>query len=279
MPLLRYPGGKTKLKEKLGTLITPYLSGREYREPFFGGGALGLHLMKSVKFDALWVNDFDKGISSLWSAVINQPERLKSLVMDFTPSTEEFYSIKEELVSYEGEGSLEIGFKKLAIHQISYSGLGTKSGSPLGGHSQKSKYKVDCRWSPSHICKNIDRFHKLFSKFQVRHSSCTSFDFIELIVEEGDAVLYLDPPYYEKGNDLYQHGFDEKDHKDLARALRSTDQPWFLSYDDHPRIRELYKGFFIKDVDLIYNITATKEQGKRASRTKSELIISNKEIR
>jgi len=47
--------------------------------------------------------------------------------------------------------SLDVGFKKLAIHQISYSGLGTKSGGPLGGKSQESIYKIDCRWSPKHI--------------------------------------------------------------------------------------------------------------------------------
>ena len=43
---------------------------------------------------------------------------------------------------------VDIGFKKLAIHQISYSGLGTMSGGPLGGAGQKSQYKIDCRWSP-----------------------------------------------------------------------------------------------------------------------------------
>ena len=37
------------------------------------------------------------------------------------------------------ENQISKAFKKLAIHQISYSGLGTKSGGPLGGEKQQSK--------------------------------------------------------------------------------------------------------------------------------------------
>lgn len=36
--------------------------------------------------------------------------------------------------------SLKERFKKLAIHQISYSGFGTKSGGPLGGEALKGHH-------------------------------------------------------------------------------------------------------------------------------------------
>ena len=69
---------------------------------------------------------------------------------------------------------VDLGFKKLAIHQTSYSGLGTKSGGPLGGAEQKSRYKIDCRWSPEYICKKVDKLHDLFAAIEVRDNCCTN---------------------------------------------------------------------------------------------------------
>ncbi|MDN4621124.1 hypothetical protein QCD85_23710, partial [Paenibacillus sp. PsM32] len=82
----------------------------------------------------------------LWTCIIiNNHESLIKLIKEFKPSVDEFYSIKKELLELEfmptgGKEILDIALKKLAIHQISFSGLGTKSGGPLGGKHQKSKY-------------------------------------------------------------------------------------------------------------------------------------------
>ncbi|MGK3947026.1 DNA adenine methylase, partial [Streptomyces caeruleatus] len=74
-------------------------------------------------------------------------------------------------------------------------------------------YKIDCRWSPKYIFKKIDILHQRFSKISLRNNVCTNFDFSELINDNmHDAILYLDPPYFVKGNDLYQNGFTENDH-------------------------------------------------------------------
>jgi DNA adenine methylase len=99
-------------------------------------------------------------------------------------------------------------------------------------------------------------------------------DFEQMILEEG-GVLYLDPPYYVKGNDLYQCGFTEEDHHRLAESLRNTSNPWILSYDDCPEVRELYQWAKYESVDVNYSITGNldKKSDKRKSRTKPELII------
>ena len=76
---------------------------------------------------------------------------------------------------------VDLGFKKLAVHQTSYSGLGTKSGGPLGGAEQKSEYTIDCRWSPNYICKKVDRLHDLFAAIEVHGNGCTNLDFADVI--------------------------------------------------------------------------------------------------
>ena len=250
---------------------------------FFGGGSIGIKLLQETDIKKMWVNDFDPGIFCLWSTLINRPDLLKDRVNDFKPSVDRFYEYKEHLTDKPPELTsddlvAEYGFKKLAIHQISYSGLGTKSGGPLGGASQKSDYKVDCRWSPKYICKKIDKLNNRFSELNIR---CTNLDFSELILDtECDAVIYLDPPYFVKGNELYQHGFNEEDHNRLAKALKETNHKWVLSYDDCEEIRSLYEGWSnIEVIDGInYSITAlkNKETGERSSRTKTELLIMSR---
>lgn len=289
MSFFRYPGGKSKLRNQIASKLNEIASNSnlEYREPFFGGGSIGLLMLQdNPDIKEIWINDFDLGISSLWTTLIRRPDLLKSRVEKFKPSIEAFDKYKEELTASPSPKLLSdteianFGFKKLAIHQISYSGLGTKSGGPLGGREQKSDYKIDCRWSPSYICKKIDILNKQFSKLFVRDNCCTNLDFSEIIKDaKKDAVIYLDPPYLVKGNDLYQHGFTEKDHLRLAECLRNTNYQWVLSYDDCPEIRKYYNWANIEEIDGVnYSITAikNKETGERQSRNKMELLISSK---
>lgn len=279
----RYPGGKSKLKNFISKHLNVYSdkSYLEYREPFFGGGSVGLKfILDNPHWSKIWINDRDVGVANLWTSVIRYPDELKRMVLDFTPSTDAFHAYKKELLdaidSEEKDDIIQCGFKKLAIHQISYSGLGTKSGGPLGGKEQKSKYKVDCRWSPEYICKKINFLHDRLSSLEINQHRCTSLDFEDVIYnEDNNAFLYLDPPYYVKGNDLYQCGFTSNDHMRLATALKETNHLWVLSYDDCPEIRFLYDWAEISPIVVNYSITATKdkESGKRESTIKQELLI------
>jgi DNA adenine methylase len=286
MSFYRYPGGKGKLKDQIITAITNHADGQdlEYREPFFGGGSVGLNVLDdNCCFNKFWINDYDIGIACLWSAVIQYPQQLKNKIKGFNPEVKYFDQFKDEMLNltrnyaYEPDELINIGFKKLALHQISYSGLGTKSGGPLGGREQKSQYKINCRWSPDYICKKIDKVHNKFKSVAVRNSNCSCLDFEDIIAENtNNALLYLDPPYYIKGNDLYQHGLSNHDHLRLMGALKTTKHKWVLSYDDCEEIRELYKWANITEIQNVnYSITATrdKETGQTKTRYKNELLI------
>ena len=58
----RYPGGKSKLKDRIVCKLNKISSNNtlEYREPFFGGGSIGLSFFeKRPNLDKIWINDFD----------------------------------------------------------------------------------------------------------------------------------------------------------------------------------------------------------------------------
>ncbi len=285
MSLMRFPGGKAKLAKIIVTKLSEQAKYKnvQYREVCFGGGSIGVNfLLANPQIKSVWINDVDVGVASLWTAVIRYPDLLKEQILAFKPCVAAFFVFQDDLTSVlEGplsrEDIVDIGFKKLAIHQISYSGLGTKSGGPLGGINQKSNYKIDCRWSPTYICKKVDKLHALFKTVKVHDDCCTSFDFANLIEDNTDsALLYIDPPYYVKGNDLYQYGFTKEDHSRLSEWLKITSHQWLLSYDNCYPIRHLYNWANVEFLDVNYSITALKdkETGERSSRTKSELLIT-----
>jgi DNA adenine methylase len=279
---IRYPGGKTKLRSKIAWRLAEQAGrdGLQYREPFFGGGGVGLTLLPYRQHVRdFWINDADVGVACLWTAVIRHPEDFKKRVLNFAPSVGAFHELREELLSISGmpersDEVVDIGFKKLAIHQTSYSGLGTKSGGPLGGRKQTSKCKIDSRWSSEHICKEVDKIHRRFAGREIRGGGCTNLDFSELIEDTScPALLYLDPPYYVKGNGLYQHGFTRDDHERLASALQKTKHAWVLSYDDTPEIRELYGWATIDQAKVSYTIATGNCGGAGSCAKKTELLI------
>jgi DNA adenine methylase len=199
---------------------------------------------------SVWLNDRDPNVVALWEAVINSPEELKRLVIGFEPSKEKFSQFRTELSSA-SLSHVERAFKFLAVHQMSFSGLGMMAGGPMRA--------VGCRWSRDNICKKIDSLPHLFTRANV-----TCGDFEPLL--DGDCIIYLDPPYFEKGHQLYRFAFTEQDHIRLADRLRQLPDNWLLSYDDCPAIRDMYGWAAIKMVEANYTINTV--------RRKCELLIA-----
>lgn len=99
MSFFRYPGGKNKLKEKIIQKLfqinnSPNI--KTYREPFWGGGSVGISLLSDcfIEINEIWINDKDIGIVSLWTALLKYPEELQKLIKKFKPSVNHFYEFK-----------------------------------------------------------------------------------------------------------------------------------------------------------------------------------------
>lgn len=55
--------------------------------------------------------------------------------------------------------------------------------------------------------------------------------------------MYLDPPYYVKGQGLYENHYRHDDHIEIAKLVKTKiNLPWIVSYDHAPEIVDMYQG-------------------------------------
>ena len=145
MPL-RYAGGKKKtLKPIISVLKRHFETGgreAEYREPFFGGGSVGLSLLEICpEISRAWFNDRDPSVCAIWESIARRGQEFLDLIHSFDPHVDRFYEFRDELASVscvdELGDRLDAAFKKLACHRMSYSGLGTAA--RADGRSQPAR--------------------------------------------------------------------------------------------------------------------------------------------
>jgi site-specific DNA-adenine methylase len=188
----------------------------------------------------------------MWLATTQYPEMLKRKVRAFVPSVEAFDAIKSEFlagiaVPVVPNQCVRIAVQKIALQQMSFSGLGQMAGGPVGGRAQKNG-GIDSRWNPTTICKKIDFFSRL-----LRPARITNGDYSALLSDDRRAKIYLDPPYVTVGDKLYQHSLSMADHIRLSQLLRDCDHDWLLSYNDCPQVRDLYAFAQIERVETAYS--------------------------
>lgn len=76
------------------------------------------------------------------------------------------------------------------------------------------------------------------------------------------SLIYLDPPYYCKGKELYLNYYDNEDHEKIAKVIKKiTKIKWVMTYDKVVPINNLYKGFDNYSYLLNYSV-ANSGKGK-----------------
>lgn len=250
---LRYPGGKSKIYEKVKLLIEANdLCNKTYVEPFAGGFGIGIRLLQDNIVQSAVLNDVDIHIYHFWYSVLNCTDNLIKKIVD-TPITIEERDRQKKI--YEDKDAIPVddGFATLFLNRVNYSGV--IKGGPIGGISQNGEYKVDCRFNKSEIIKKIQKIAKL--KEQIELYNCDACDLIinRLIGTKENLFFNIDPPYVVKGSQLYTNYFKEADHKYLSEIINRYlhDIPWIMTYDDCSLIREIYSQYHLQEYYLLHN--------------------------
>lgn len=254
---LRYPGGKSKIYNKVKKIIESNGFGdKTYVEPFAGGFGIGIGLLCENIVKSSVLNDFDSHIYNFWYSVLHQTEDLLKKISETSITLEEREKQKA-IYTAENVDTLSDGFATLFLNRVNFSGI--IKGGPIGGQSQKGTYKIDCRFNKNELIKRIKRIALLKNRIELYN--CDASDLITVYLKNtiNTSLFYIDPPYVKKGHRLYANYFKENDHKNLQKTITEnlSGTQWIVTYDDCDLIREIYKQYNIKEYSIQHNAGRT----------------------
>jgi len=249
---LRYPGGKARLFKYFLRLIQQNnLNDCRYVEPFCGGAALAIELLEGYVVDEIHLNDLDRAVFAFWHSAVHRNDELCTLI-DASPVTMDvWYACRETYRQAEQADLLRLGFSTFFLNRTNRSGI--LNAGVIGGQRQDGVWRMDARFNKTDLLERVRTIGDWKSRITV-----TQLDTRELLNQysasfDQRTLIYLDPPYVEKGPRLYLNAYEEKDHRELAAAVAKLECPWVVSYDAHPLISEIYSGFREQDMRLHYS--------------------------
>lgn len=235
---LRYPGGKACLFPFISNLFYENnLIGTEYAEPYAGGSGLALKLLFNEFVSHIHINDFDYSIYCFWNTVLNSNTRFCDWIEGVDVSVDNWKYFKNIQNNPENYSVFEIAQSTFFLNRTNISGV--IKGGIIGGLQQKGKYKIDARFNKPDLILRIKRIYGFRNRIKL--SNLDGIKFIKKLNRRPDNIfIYLDPPYVQKGADLYMNYYKKLDHKNLAKNVSMIKHKWLVSYDNHEFILNLF---------------------------------------
>ncbi|MDR6153870.1 DNA adenine methylase [Acidovorax delafieldii] len=249
---LRYPGGKTKLADYVKAVLraNKLLDGT-YAEPYAGGCSIALELVIQEFVQHIHINDIDRSIWSFWHSVLNDTDALCAMIQDTPVNLETWIKMRGIQANKHQEDSLDLGFSTFFLNRTNRSGI--ISAGVIGGKNQNGNYKIDARYAKEELIRRVQLIANHRSRISLHQLDAKDFlkDIVAKLPEK--TLVYLDPPYYVKGGDLYTHHYGHDDHKEIAACVENIAQQWMVSYDDAPAIRDFYSKYTCLTYSLSYS--------------------------
>jgi len=236
---LRYPGGKNCIFPFVGQIFYENdLIGIRYAEPYAGGAGLALRLLFEGYVEHVYINDLDKSIYSFWIAILHKTDEFCEWMQSVEISVENWNRYRVIQNNSDNEDCFELAKSTFFLNRTNISGI--IKGGIIGGKEQKGKYKLDVRFNRQSL---IDRIRKIAGvKQNISVSNLDGLRFIRNLNRKRENIfIYLDPPYFNKGADLYMNFYSKEDHIRLSRCVRKMKNRWMISYDNSDFILNLYK--------------------------------------
>jgi DNA adenine methylase len=242
-----------------------------YVEPYAGGAAIAWELLLTGVVRRVHINDLSRPIYAFWHCVLEQTEEIVRLISDTPLDVDTWCQMKRVFANPDDAEDLQLGFAMFYLNRTNRSGI--LNGGPIGGHAQGGKWKIDARYNKVDLIERISRI-----ALARRRITLTNLDAEQLLRQRAATwpdrtLIYLDPPYYKKGRELYYNYYLPEDHASVAQVIRRLSRAnWIVSYDDVPPIHALYE----EESWLQYNIgysARKRTTGREAMFFSSGLII------
>ena len=265
---LRYPGGKSKAVTKLSKYFPDMSDIKEYREPFLGGGSVAIAITKQYPDIDIWVNDLYEPLYNFWvelrdngEYLHNQLAQLKSRYPDQGSAKGLFLDAKEA-VTDENQKDKDRAVAFYIVNKCSFSGLTESSSfSPQASDSNFSMRGINF----------LPEYSRLITNWKI-----TNLSYEQLLCDNKQTFIYLDPPYDIRSNLYGKRGNMHKgfNHDVFASDCDRFISPQLVSYNSSQLVCERFKGWEAGQFDHTYTMrsvgTYMNDQQER-----KELVLLN----
>jgi DNA adenine methylase len=250
---LRYPGGKGMLANFIKLILSANnLLDGHYVEVYAGGAGIAWSLLFEEYVRHIHINDLNSSLYAFWRSVLDHPEEMCRRIYDTPITMEEWHRQKAIQAAPSNHSLIELGFSTFFLNRTNRSGI--ISGGVIGGKEQTGKWKLDARFNRKDLTARIQKIARYSKRISLYNQDATDFLLNVLPKLPDKTLVYLDPPYYVKGQDLYENAYNHGDHLQIEDMVEtSIRQPWIVSYDAAPEIMLLYSKFRSIQYHLSYS--------------------------
>lgn len=268
---LRYPGGKSRALTKLSQYLPDLKKYTEYREPFLGGGSVAIEVCKMNPHLDIWVNDLYVPLYNFWRVLQDQGQELRDQLVQLKYRHPEPVSAKElfldakDILNNNQTSNLSRAVAFYVVNKCSFSGL-TES-------SSFSKQASESNFSMRGIDK-LPGYSQIIKDWKI-----TNVSYEELLSDDAQCFIYLDPPYDIKDNLYGKKGnmHNKFSHDGFASDCDRFVSPQLISYNSSQLIRDRFNSWNTAEFEHTYTMRSVGEY-MRDQQQRKELVLMNYDI-
>ncbi|MBO5387269.1 MAG: DNA adenine methylase [Lachnospiraceae bacterium] len=204
-----------------------------YCEPFGGSFNTGFKLIEQgYKGESIY-NDIDEKVVNFWECIKENNNKVLDRVVQLNNI------VKNQFTDSEREMTLANWYQSLDKYKRAAAEFTYRQYLTMDG----------LKWSVRDTI--IDEIDFYLSQEALKSVEICNKDYKEIIgrYDSKDTFFLIDPPYDIDRVSRYYRGDCRKfKHEELANIVKTLEGNWLLTYNDNERIRELYRGFDIKEI-------------------------------
>lgn len=264
-PIIKWVGGKAGNWQAIKEMLPPTYN--RYYEPFLGGGAILLELNPKEAY----VNDINSELINMYIQVREDVEGvIKELSkLDYNHSVwpdpkEYYYAVRSIFNRHRGEKTIEQAAAFIYLNKHCFNGL----------YRENSKGEFNVPFNGKKAGGSFDAEHLREVSKQIHDVMFMNCDFEDCVYyADKEDFIFIDPPYDNSFTDYTSAGFERDQQVRVANMFKKlSDKGCYcmLTNHDTPLIRDLYKDYNIKVIDVRRSINRNGNDRKG-----KEVIITN----